>query len=120
MSGHSSHVATYLLAIQLPGLYLPLAAMEVKALLSGVCQWLLEGPHSIMDGGCWAEMLGVAAVGGDTISLIVPTTKLHFAKAVQAACCTPCAGEVTATGECGVPLLAGHLKVLLLSLLCRS
>ena len=97
MRRHSCHVATYLLAIQLPVLYLPLATVAVTRLSS--VQRLFEGPHPIMDGGRRVEVLGVAAVRGDTISLIVPTTKLLFAKAVEAACCTPCAGYVTATGE---------------------
>ena len=116
----SCHVATYLVAIQLPVLYLPLATVGVVRLFSRACQWLLEGPHPTMDGGRRVEVLGAAAVGGDTSSLVVPTTKLLFAKAVEAACSTACAGDVTATGECGVPLLAGHLPVLLPSLLCSS
>ena len=52
-----------------------------------------------MDGGRRVEVLGIAAVSGDTVSLGVPTTKLLFAKAVEAACCTPRAGDVTATGK---------------------
>ena len=71
-------------------------------------------------GSGWVEVLGGAAGSGDTVSLVVPATKLFFAKAVEAARGTPCAGDVTATGKCGVPLLAGHLKVLLLSRLCSS
>ena len=70
-----------------------------------------------MDGGGWVEVLGGAAGSGDTVSLVVPATKLFFAKAVEAARGTPCAGDVTATGESPMPLLAGHLPVLLLSLL---
>ena len=116
----SCHVATYLVAIQLPGLYPPLAAEFINPLLSRVCQWLFELPHFAMDGGGWVKVLGGAAVSGDTVSLVVPATKLFFAKAVEAARGTPCAGDVTATGGCGVSLLAGHLKVLLLSLLCSS
>ena len=114
----SFHGATYLVAIQLPVLYLPLATVAVTRLSS--VQRLFEGPHPIMDGGCRIEVLDVAAVRSDPVCLVVPTTKLLFAKAVEAARCTPCASYVTATGKCGVPLLAGHPQVLLLSLLYSS
>ena len=116
----SCHAATYLVAIEHPILYLPLATAGIALFFSKARHWLFERPHFVVDGGCRVEVLGVAAVGGDTISLIVPTTKLLFAKAVQTARCTPCTREATATGECGVPFLAGHLQVLLLPLLCTS
>ena len=67
---------TYLVAIQLPLLYLPLATVGVIRLFSWACHWLFEGPHPTMDGGRRVEVLGFAAVSGQTISLIVPTTKL--------------------------------------------
>ena len=117
---HLCHVATYLVAIELPTLYLPRATVGIARLFSRACPWLFEGPHSVVDGGCRVQVHGVAAVGGDTISLVVPATKLLLAKAVEAACCAPCARYLTASGECGVPFLARHLKVLLLSLLCSS
>ena len=84
---HSCHVATYLLPIQLPVLYLPLATVLVifSCLSFPACQWLFKGPHPIMDGGSRTEVLGFAAISGDTIRLVVPTTKLLFAKAVEAA-----------------------------------
>ena len=116
----SFHGATYLVAIQLPVLYLPLATVGVIRLFSRACPWLFEGPHPTVDGGRRVEVIGAAAISGDAISLVVPTTELLFAKAVEAARCTPCASYVTATGKCGVPLLAGHPQVQLLSLLYSS
>ena len=100
-----SYVATYLLAIQLPVLYPPLAAIGITPLLSITVfsQGFFEGPHPLMDGVGWAKVLGAAAVSSDPISLVVPATKLLFAKAVEAAGGTPCAGDGTATGKCGVP-----------------
>ena len=81
-------MAAYLRTIKLPVLYLPLATVAVTRLSS--VQRLFEGPHPIMDGGCRIEVLDVAAVRSDPICLIVPTTKLLFAKAVEAACSTSC------------------------------
>ena len=96
---HLCHAATYLVTIELPTLYLPRATVGIARLFSRACPWLFEGPHSVVDGGCRVQVHAVAAVGGDTISLVMPTTKLFFAKAVQAACCAPCARYRTATGE---------------------
>ena len=86
----SFHGATYLVAIQLPVLYLPLATVGVIRLFSRACPWLFEGPHPTVDGGRRVEVIGAAAISGDAISLVVPTTELLFAKAVEAARCTPC------------------------------
>ena len=116
----SCHAATYLVAIEHPILYLPLATAGIALFFSKARHWLFERPHFVVDGGRRVEVFGVAAVGGDTISLIVPTTKLLFAKAVQTARCTPCTSYVAATGKVGVPFHTGHLKVLLLSLLWCS
>ena len=62
---HLCHAATYLVAIELPTLYLPRATVGIARLFSRACQWLLEGPHPTMDGGRRVEVLGAAAVGGD-------------------------------------------------------
>ena len=49
----SPYVKTYLLPIQLPVLYLPLATVLVifSCLSFPACQWRFKGPHPIMDGG---------------------------------------------------------------------